>query len=133
MCFSFHTISNSEGDFELVTNVQVQLLQCDLIERQNPSPILDPRRAFLFPATDARVIWTAYYVEDRTTHLFALHADPELIRQNLSPQRTVSVEHYFNSTGSQSEIWTVTSDYASRRIFFADYRYLIFLLIVELS
>ena len=68
------------------------------------------------------MIWTAYNVVNQSTHLFSLNADPEVIRENLSPQRTIGVDNYFTAAGSEVEIWALTSDYDSKRIFFVDYR-----------
>ena len=68
------------------------------------------------------MIWTAYNVVNQSTHLFSLNADPEVVRENLFSPRTIGVDKYFTATGSQGEIWALTSDYDSKKIFFVDYK-----------
>ena len=68
------------------------------------------------------MIWTGYNIVNQSTHLFSLNADPEVVRENLLSRRTIGLDNYFTATGSQVEIWALTSDYDSKRIFFVDYK-----------
>nr|CAB3263510.1 low-density lipoprotein receptor-related protein 6-like [Phallusia mammillata] len=71
---------------------------------------------------DSLVIWTNVNQVNKTTQLYSLPADPEVVRRQ-SPSSKINVTVFVGSNpGTTAEFWAVASDYASKQIFFADYR-----------